>query len=216
VFIAFFLALIVFIQIAKMVFLENKRLLDDSAFRFLRKYETGLNNRIMTFFSFLGSHYFLIPANILIICYFLFVRKHKWYSIKIPVISIGSLLLMFFLKFIFNRPRPLLPLLKEAKGLSFPSGHALNAMVFYGLLIYLVLRNIENPRLRRLLITMLCIIILMIGTSRVYLRVHYASDVVAGYSVGLMWLILSLWILKKMENYSKARVAPVLENNVAN
>jgi undecaprenyl-diphosphatase len=207
----FLIALIAFIQVARMVFLQNKKAIDSSVFDFLKGFVSDFHTDIMQFFTFLGTHTFLIPANIVLICYFLFIRKHRWYSIKIPVVSLSSLLLMYLLKFVFNRPRPLIPLLKEAQGLSFPSGHALNSMTFYGLLIYLVWQNIKQPVLKWLLVILFSITIIMIGISRVYLRVHYATDVIAGFCVGLMWLIISIWVLKKMETFSRKKVTPVIE-----
>jgi membrane-associated phospholipid phosphatase len=207
----FLLALIAFIQVARMVFLQNKEAIDLRAFDFLSGYVTDFNSDVMQFFTFLGTHHFLIPANFVLIFYFLFIRRHRWYSIKIPVVSLSSLLLMYVLKFLFNRPRPLIPLLKEAQGLSFPSGHALNSMAFYGLIIYLVWRNVKHVAWKWTLIIALSLLILTIGLSRVYLRVHYASDVVAGFCVGLMWLILSISLLKQLENFSRKKVTPVLE-----
>jgi membrane-associated phospholipid phosphatase len=211
--IVFIIALIAFIQVARMVFLQNKKAIDSAAFDLLSGSVSDFNTRIMQFFTYLGTHSFLIPANLVLISYFLFIRKHRWYSIKIPVVSLSSLLLMYLLKFLFNRPRPLIPLLKEAQGLSFPSGHALNSMAFYGLLIYLVWRNISQPALKWVLTVLLCFTILMIGTSRVYLRVHYATDVVAGFCVGVMWLIISIWVLKQVEIFSRKKVTPVIESN---
>ena len=211
----FLLALIAFIQVARMVFLQDKKTIDARAFDFLSGFVNDFNSEVMQFFTFLGTHHFLIPANFVLIAYFLFIRKHRWYSIKIPVVSLSSVLLMYVLKFIFNRPRPLIPLLKEAKGLSFPSGHALNSMAFYGLLIYLVYRNVKHVVWRWVLIILLSLLILMIGISRVYLRVHYVSDVVAGYCVGVMWLIILIWVLKQIENFSRKKVTPVLENTAA-
>jgi membrane-associated phospholipid phosphatase len=207
----FLVALIAFIQVARMVFLQNKEAIDLRAFDFLSGFVNDFNSDVMEFFTFLGTHHFLIPANFVLIGYFLFIRRHRWYSIKIPVVSLSSVLLMYVLKFIFNRPRPLIPLLKEAKGLSFPSGHALNSVAFYGLLIYLVYRNVKHTVLKWTLIALLSFIILMIGLSRVYLRVHYVSDVVAGYCVGLMWLIIVIWVLRQIETFSRKKVEPVLE-----
>jgi undecaprenyl-diphosphatase len=146
-----------------------------------------------------------------LIAYFLFIKKHRWYSIRIPVVAIGGVSLMFLLKFLFNRPRPLIPLLKEAQGLSFPSGHAMMSFSFYGLLIYLVWRNIENPWVRGVLVTLLFLLIFTIGLSRIYLRVHYASDVMAGFAVGIIWLVLSLWVTHRIERYSRRKIEPELQ-----
>lgn len=93
---------------------------------------------------------------------------------------------MFVLKHSFGRTRPLIPLLEEARGLSFPSGHALMAVTFYGLLGYIVWQTVKNNALKWLLFVFFMLMILLIGFSRIYLRVHYTSDVIAGYCMGLL------------------------------
>lgn len=205
--IVFSLALISFILIARMVFAGNTTAFDNKGFNFVASYVSNLNTTIMNFFTFLGTHSFLIPANLCLTAWFLFVKKRRWNSIKIPAIAISSLLLMFLLKTIFKRNRPLTPLLHEAKGFSFPSGHALMSVTFYGLLIVIVWEFVKAPWLRWLLSILLALLILIIGFSRVYLRVHYASDVVAGFSVGLVWLILSIWALSGVEKYYASKVS---------
>ncbi|MEO5781764.1 MAG: hypothetical protein ABIQ07_00745, partial [Ginsengibacter sp.] len=97
------------------------------AFNFLSKNISDANTDVMQVFTFLGTHTFLIPANLALIAWFLFIKKHRWYSINVPVVAISSLLLMFILKMIFHRDRPLTPLLQAAQGYSFPSGHATKA-----------------------------------------------------------------------------------------
>lgn len=160
-----------------------------------------VNNRIMLFITFLGKHQFLIPANLFLIFYFLLVTNQNWFSIRVITIAISSLILMLLLKQLFQRKRPLSPLLKAAKGLSFPSGHAIMSVTFYGLLIYVLQHAIEINWLRRLVTMLIIILILLIGFSRVYLKVHYASDVLGGFIIGLLWLIISLAVLKWLESY---------------
>ena len=164
------------------------------------------NNEIILFFTQLGSHKFLIPANLVMIAFFLF-RKHKWYSIKIPAIALSSLGLMALLKQLFSRPRPGIPLLYSAKGLSFPSGHALMSITFYGLLIYITYKLVKKGWIRWSIIVLLMLLIAFIGFTRIYLRVHYASDVIAGYSIGFLWLVFSIWMLNRMEKYSQRNLA---------
>jgi membrane-associated phospholipid phosphatase len=129
--------------IRKVIVLQNTGF-DQSVFSFLKDQISERNNGLMLFFTFLGTHEFLIPANLGLIAYFLFIKKHKWYSIKIPAIALTSLGLMFGLKHLFGRPRPDVPLIFHAEGLSFPSGHALFSITFYGLMIYIILQNGEN------------------------------------------------------------------------
>src|SRR5829696_1147056 len=156
--------------IRKVIVLQNTGF-DDHVFSFLKKHISEENNEIMLFFTFLGTHTFLIPANLLLIAYFLFIKKHKWYSIKIPAIALSSLGLMFGLKHLFNRHRPDVPLIFKADGLSFPSGHALFSITFYGLLIYIIYKTIKHRGLKWTLIVLLSILVFIIGFSRVYLRV---------------------------------------------
>ncbi|HEX6180011.1 MAG TPA: phosphatase PAP2 family protein [Chitinophagaceae bacterium] len=207
----FMLSLIIFVYVAFRVFYFKKEQFDFTVIASLRPYVSDAMNSLMQFITFFGTHEFLIPANLVLITYFLFIKKHRWYSITVPVVALGGLLLMFLLKFIFNRPRPLIPLLEKARGLSFPSGHALMSASFYGLLIYLVWQNIKDPGwLRWVLVIFLVIWILLIGFSRVYLVVHYASDVIAGFAMGVIWLSLSIWVFRRLENYSRKEIEPEL------
>jgi membrane-associated phospholipid phosphatase len=204
-------ALVLFVNMIRMVFFLHNNRFDGKVFAYLDKHVSPENNQVMLFFTYLGRHEFLIPANLLLIAYFLFIKKHKWYSIKVPAIAISSLALMFGLKNLFDRDRPLIPLLEEARGLSFPSGHALMSVTFYGLLIYIVFKGFKNKAFKWTLISMLLLLILTIGFSRIYLRVHYASDVIAGFCVGLLWLVICVWTLNKLENYGKQKVNPIVQ-----
>jgi membrane-associated phospholipid phosphatase len=207
----FVCALVVFVFITRRVFVLNRTAFDNRVFAFLEQHVSDRNNAMVQFFTFLGSHEFLIPANLVLIVWFLFIRKHKWYSIKIPAIALSSLLLMFVLKRFFNRPRPDVPLLYEAKGLSFPSGHALMSVTFYGLLIYIIFKLVKNKGWKWTLISLLILLILVIGFTRVYLRVHYTTDVIAGYCIGFLWLVIAVHLLNRMEKYSRRNLAPAVE-----
>ena len=138
--ILFIIALLALAYLIRNVIVLHKTGFDQSVFSFLKTHISERNNDLMLFFTFLGTHKFLIPANLALIAYFLFIKKHKWYSIKIPAIALTSLALMFALKHLFHRSRPDVPLLFHAEGLSFPSGHALFSITFYGLLIYIIFK----------------------------------------------------------------------------
>jgi membrane-associated phospholipid phosphatase len=192
------IALIVF-SIRKPI--RKHKPLDMLIFDKIKPRVTSVNNKIMLFITFLGKHQFLIPANLILIFYFLVVKKQTWFSIRVITIAISSLVLMILLKQLFQRKRPLSPLLKAAKGLSFPSGHAIMAVTFYGLLIYILQHTITTDILKWSVTILVIALIILIGFSRVYLRVHYASDVAAGFVIGLLWLLLSLAVLKWLEGY---------------
>jgi undecaprenyl-diphosphatase len=121
--------------------------LDLKVFDLIDPMVTEKNNQLMLFFTKLGKHQFLIPANLTLILFYLFVRKHSWFSIRVASIALSSLLLMFALKHLFHRKRPIQPLLEKAKGLSFPSGHAIMSVTFYGLIIYILSHEIKSSAL---------------------------------------------------------------------
>ena len=208
--ILFIAALIVFSIFAIRIFGIKDETNDLIVFDRLSEWVTPFTTSFLQGITFLGSHTFLIPANLLLAFYFLFIKKHRWYSIKVPVVALGGLLLMTLLKQFFNRPRPLVPLLEPVRGLSFPSGHALMSVSFYGLLIYLVWENVKEPIRKWLLISSLVILIILIGFSRIYLRLHYFSDVIAGFSIGVIWLSVSIWTIRTIEQYSRRKIDPVL------
>jgi undecaprenyl-diphosphatase len=177
--------------------------LDLKVFDLIDPMVTEKNNQLMLFFTILGKHQFLIPANLTLILFYLFVRKHSWFSIRVASIALSSLLLMFALKHLFHRKRPIQPLLEKAKGLSFPSGHAIMSVTFYGLIIYILSHEIKSSALKIPIIGSLILLMQVVGFSRIYLRVHYASDVVSGHLIGLGWLLTSLKVLNGLEEFNK-------------
>ena len=194
--------------IAVLVFLIRKPIrkykpIDLAVFERIKPSVSQAKNRIMLFITFLGKHQFLVPANVLLIFYFLVIRNQNWFSIRILTIALSSLVLMLLLKYLFQRKRPLSPLLKAAKGLSFPSGHAIMSVTFYGMLLYILLHTVDIEWLKYLLTIVLVLLILLIGYSRVYLRVHYASDVLAGFIIGILWLWISLAVLNQLERNAR-------------
>jgi len=210
----FILALLALAYLIRNVIVLHRTGFDQKVFGYLQSHINPENTDIMLFFTFLGTHKFLIPANLVLIAYFLFVQKHKWYAIKVPAIALSSLALMFGLKHLFHRQRPDVPLVFKAEGLSFPSGHALFSVTFYGLLVYIIFKMVENKGVKWTLILFLLLLMPVIGFSRVYLRVHYASDVIAGFCVGIIWLVVTIWLLNRIEAYSRRNEQKVLEKAV--
>jgi membrane-associated phospholipid phosphatase len=185
---------------------------DLKIFELIKAHTNKRNTKLMSFFTFFGTHKFFIPANIFLIFYFLVVRKRSWFSIRVATIALSSLGLMFLLKYLFHRKRPLYQL-EMAKGLSFTSGHAIMSVTFYGLLIYIIAQTIKDKPLKWSLIISLCIFVQLIGFSRVYLRVHYASDIAVGYITGFLWLQISLKLLEQTENHIQQNNVPMPKIN---
>ncbi len=141
---------------------------------------------IMEGFSMLASPTVLI-ALLLMIAAFAPGRRPGWCcALNLALAA----LLNVALKTLIQRPRPEGFRLVEETGFSFPSGHSMAAMAFFGLVIWLIWHYERDRRRRNLLVAVFALIILMIGVSRIYLGVHYASDVLGGFCVSLVWLVL--------------------------
>lgn len=158
---------------------------------------TDSRTRFMKFITFYGNRDFLVPANLLLVFLFI-IRKNKWMAITTAAAGLSSLGLMVSLKSLTRRPRPDHPMVEGVTNFSFPSGHAFMSVAFYGLLIWLAAKYIPEKWKRNLLILLLTVLMLTIGFSRMYLRMHYTSDVIAGYSIGIIWLMLVLALMDKI------------------
>jgi membrane-associated phospholipid phosphatase len=155
-----------------------------------------------------------------------FAHKRQWGNLLMLVVTmLGAELLNSSLKYFFSRPRPVFddPII-TALHYSFPSGHAMISFVGYGLLAYyLAARTPSKPR-RILIIVAAALLVVLIGMSRIYLGVHYLSDVIAGYAAGAFWLSIcttALYYLrygyrhrKKEENLETPPVSNELSREV--
>lgn len=134
----------------------------------------------------LGSTVVVVMV-VLVATLFLWISRHRWSVALLWTAMLGSAVLSQSLKAMFDRPRPELWERMPAGDASFPSGHAMSAVVIYGTLAYLVAR-LENDRtVRRLTLGVAGVVIVLIGLTRLYLGVHYPSDVLAGYVAALSW-----------------------------
>lgn len=153
--------------------------------KLLTLYHTDFLNYIMRFTSLLGSVYFYIIVLLIVLI------KSKIYFKLTVVPLITSYITNMTFKLIINRNRPLTWIVTPPLDPSFPSGHTICSVVFYGIIIYL-LKNIKNNNLRLTLRILLTILIILIGISRLYLGVHFLSDVLTAYLLGI--LILTMFI----------------------
>ena len=101
------------------------------------------------------------------------------------------------LKRILQRPRPTEYRIIEETGYSFPSGHSMISMAFYGYLIYLIYKHVKNKYIKWTLIALLSILICSIGVSRIYLGVHYTSDVLGGFLISISYLVIYISAVNK-------------------
>ena len=136
---------------------------------------------------------------LILLTFILFILiKNKKQGTLIGINLVIVTILNQLLKFILQRPRPTEFRIINETGYSFPSGHSMISMAFYGYLIYLIYKHMKNKYLKWILISILSVLILMIGVSRIYLGVHYTSDVCAGFIISIGYLILFINITNKL------------------
>lgn len=197
----------IFLEILDGIFENDIWKFDDFIYRYVSKPINPILTNIFKVFTNIGSGFVLIPVCILS---FVFI-KEKIKPIFITTNFLMSALLNFILKNVFERPRPVQYRLINASGYSFPSGHSMVSMAFYGFIIYLILKNVKNTKLKWTVSIALSIMIILIGISRIYLGVHYASDVLGGYVIAISYLTLYTKLYKTI--YDKHQKNKQLKQN---
>lgn len=156
---------------------------------------------IMKAITYCASSMFLQVAYGLVVVAYL-IQKNWKRAVEIVVIGLGGFLINYSMKLSFQRPRPSAPLTEPLQNFSFPSGHATSGFIFYGLLVYLVWKSNMASLYKYIIGTVLILFSILIGFSRVYLRLHYATDVAAGLSIGFVWLVLCILLMEYLKKKS--------------
>lgn len=151
--------------------------------------------------TYMGNEQFIIG-----LCILLLLIKSTRYHYGIPV-SAGAIAITILNKLIKHavgrtRPDDIVHLISQG-GMSFPSGHSITSMFVCGILICQIRRHVKDKRTANILTTLLTIPMLLIGSSRIYLGVHYPTDVLAGWSLGIIAITVSLMIMRFMQNLSE-------------
>lgn len=184
------------------LFGEQDDVLDKTTSAFIAKHiENDKLTRIMRTITFFASAKFLTVAYILLVLWYWLIKRNNLFAIQVAAIAISSFLLTVFFKNIFQRVRPLDPLIEPLKNYSYPSGHASLGFIFYGLLAYLISGSNMRPVYKYCIAGLFIIFSLLVGFSRIYLRIHHTSDVIAGFCQGLVWLSISIWFLERRANH---------------
>ena len=153
--------------------------LDTFIYNIIIKMQSDSVTQIFKAITFLASTKFILCLNI--IALIIYIIKKRGYLLLIPVNSIFSVVSNNLIKFLLKRPRPNVLRLVTETNYSYPSGHAMISVLFYGTIITLLNRN--NIKYRKIINIILMLIILLVGVSRIYLGVHYASDIIGGYLI---------------------------------
>lgn len=164
--------------------------LDNNIYLLLNNLENSILTNFFKIITYLGSAYILIFIAFISLFFIKKNNKYKYISINLAL----AFLFNQILKNIFRRTRPLFKHLVKESGFSFPSGHAMVSFCFYGLIIYFIHKsNLKHKRIYEIL---LIVIIVLIGLTRIYLGVHYFSDIIGGFLFGLLYLLLFIRLLK--------------------
>jgi membrane-associated phospholipid phosphatase len=183
---------VVFGLLAREVFLTARAgPLDREITLFVRGLQTPTRDNLALVLTFCGSHLFLIPATLLV-AFILRAKGHPTSALLFFSSVAGGFVLNALLKISFHRARPdLWPALVAEHTYSFPSGHAAMSTVFFGGLASVVFHLTDRRLPRIAAVTLALIAIVTIMGTRVYLGVHWTTDVVAGFVVGVFWVVIS-------------------------
>ena len=184
--------LVIFCFILENVLDKEIQKFDNAIYNLISK---TINDPITVFakiITTIGAAYVIIPVCIISVICFWKKKEAKYIAVNLITIFFSNQLL----KRIVERPRPEGFRIVEELGYSFPSGHSMVSMGFYGFFIYLIYKKVKNKYIKWISISLISLLILLIGISRIYIGVHYASDVLAGFVLSIAYLGLFTHIIK--------------------
>ena len=191
----------IFVELASHVQSGSTQAFDESVIRWLGAHHTKLLDAVMVEITALGTGTVVLMI-VAVAGLFLVLTQHKYSAILLFASTFGGLVLNGVLKLGFNRPRPsiFVPSVNTVSS-SFPSGHAMNATIVYLTVAYLAARLHERKWARWVVMTGAFVVIVLIAFSRLYLGVHYPSDVLAGFVIGLAWAGFCMATLEAIQKF---------------
>ena len=186
------ISLVIFLVLAMLVATKEDIHIDSFFYGLISPYIGDNITKLAKLLTHLGSAGVVISITILV----LILLKNKKYGLFMGLNLIIITIFQYILKYTFTRSRPVDINLIEETGYSFPSGHSLTALAFYGFIIYLVYISKLSKRNKIILILLLSLVILIIGLSRIYLGVHFFTDVIGAFSFSLFYLVIYTHIIK--------------------
>lgn len=168
--------------------------LDNSIYNFVISFQ---NDKLTNFFKFI-TKFANVKIIVIIVILFLLIKRNL-IGICPTIVAIDVEILNLVLKFILRRDRPNILQLISVDNYSYPSGHAMISMGVYGCFIYLIYKYVNNKKIKICSIVLLSLLILLIGISRIYLGVHYFSDIIGGFIVSICYLIIFDKVIKRWE-----------------
>lgn len=191
-----FLISLIILFLILTVFVKNGKTLgiDNAIYNFIISFQ----NDKLTYFIKLITKFANVKSIIIIVILFLIIKRN-FIGIIPTIVAIDVEILNLVLKFILKRDRPNILQLISVDNYSYPSGHAMISMGVYGCFIYLIYKYVDNKKIKICSIVLLSLLILLIGFSRIYLGVHYFSDIVGGFIISICYLIIFDKVIKRWE-----------------
>lgn len=187
-----FLSLLLFLHFTDGMLEKDFVVFDAAITQLIYSWRSPTLTYIMMEVTTLGSGTHILIMSLVGIIFL--IKKHKKESILFSLALIMGILINMALKMLIQRPRPMEDPLIIEKMSSFPSGHSMNAFIFFSLLSYFSYHFFKNKKITIAITIFSIVCILLVGISRVYLGVHHPSDVLAGYMAGFWWFITVLLI----------------------
>lgn len=187
-----FLCLILFLIIGLYVIKIDGNVIDNTVYNFIISFKSKYTTLFFKGVTFLSSVLFMVVVSILL----LLVKKIKYRKLMLINIIL-DVILNTCLKYIFKRERPRDIMMVIENGFSFPSGHTMLATIFYGFIIYLIYKSDKSRKFKYVSIILLSLLIFLIGISRIYLGVHYTTDVLGGYLISISYLMIFIYYIEK-------------------
>ncbi|MDQ0158339.1 phosphatase PAP2 family protein [Alkalibacillus salilacus] len=192
-FVTLFVSFYIFLSLADDVWEDESFKLDVMVNQFIASFNTPWLTGVMGYITETGSVPWLTVATILVVAYLVLLSdKSYWVATFLVINMLGISGLTKGLKLLFERQRPETLEQFDGTGFSFPSGHSTGAITFYGFMIYLIVISQLSKGSKWLINGFLTVWILLVALSRVFVGVHYITDIIAGLAIGLAWLLICI------------------------
>ena len=188
-----------FAVIAYLVVSDKVSWFDVPIIYYIQGLESTSLTPIMFFFTLIGSKFIVAPLSIIILLVLYIQKKQLSELLFFAIASLGSEFLNIILKLVFQRVRPIEHRLVEETGYSFPSGHSMAAFTLYVLIAYFLFHRSKTFKMRIVVISFVSLLIFAVGLSRIYLGVHFPSDIIGGYLASGIWFLLSFSLLRTVQ-----------------
>ncbi len=187
---------------------ESIESFDSVVISFVQGMETDWLTPIMKVFTWIGSWFVVAPVTIIAFILIFFVYKDRNKGFLLITVVVGTIVLNTLLKFYFKRERPEIYRILDANGFSFPSGHTMMAFSLYTIIAYIFWRNVKKPLYRVFLVVFTVFMIAIISIGRIYLGVHYPSDIVGGIIASFLWVTIMVATFRFYQKRNSTKKSP--------